>query len=516
MALISTFRPSEPVAQSPPNDPLFPTQWNLPLVQIPDAWAVSNGADAVVAVLDTGVAFEDHNEGGHSFRKPPGFARTKFVPGYDFVDDDEHPNDNVDPSAPHEPAHGTHKAAVIAETTNEGRGAASVAPGAAVMPVRVLDWRGNGEPDDIAAGIKFAADRGADIAVMSLTGGYDPLVAEAVKYAAGKGLIMVAPSGNSGAGEVAYPASDPNVISVGAVGADKSRAYYSSYGTGLDLVAPGGDLTVDLNRDGLRDGIRQQTFVQRPDGFCHCEVEGTSAAAPHVAAIAALLVASGRATTPSQIRHALVSSALDLGPPGHDPFYGAGLVQASGALALALTASADLSLNFADARARAPRGTVVTSTFTVRNAGPAAATDVVLTETLHAAVAVESVTTSQGSCTIADTTPTCVLGTVPVGTAVTVTVVVTVMTDQALTHSAAVRAEQADPNAANNTVPAGDHEQGETSTSSSHPAGHDAGRRATEPTALRRAAAVVLAVAGLALLAGFARNRRTGRSGSRR
>ncbi|MBW3614642.1 MAG: S8 family serine peptidase [Actinobacteria bacterium] len=326
-------------AGAPPDDPLFKAQWNLPMIQIPDAWRVSTGAGVTVAVLDTGVAFEDYDDGRYSYRKAPGFSATRFAPGYDFVDNDEHPNDNVNPRAPYEPAHGTHKAAIIAETVDEGRGAASVAPGATIMPVRVLDWEGNGNVDAIAAGIRFAADHGAHVAVMSLTGTDSGPVQAAVRYAAGKGMIMIAPSGNEGAGKVAFPASDPDVIAVGAVTADRSRAYYSNFGEELDLVAPGGDLSTDLTGDGEPDGIRQQSFVGTVDRFCHCQVEGTSAAAPHVAGVAALLVGSGLATTAEQVRHALVSSALDLGPPGRDPAFGAGLVQASGALAAAAAAA---------------------------------------------------------------------------------------------------------------------------------------------------------------------------------
>ncbi|MDP9441513.1 MAG: S8 family serine peptidase, partial [Actinomycetota bacterium] len=281
----------------PPNDPLFPSQWNLPLIQIPEAWRFSTGLGTTVAVLDTGVAFEDYADAGYSYRKVPGFAGTRFAPGYDFVDNDDHPNDNVNPRSSQEPGHGTHKAAVIAETANDGKGTAGVAPGATIMPVRVLDWSGSGNVEAIAAGIRFAADHGAHVAVMSLTGVDSGPVEAAVRYAASKGMIMVAPSGNEGAGAVAFPASDPDVIAVGAVAADRKRAYYSNYGAGLDLVAPGGDLSADLTGDGQPDGIRQQTFVGTLDGFCHCQVEGTSAAAPHVAAVVALLVSSGLATT---------------------------------------------------------------------------------------------------------------------------------------------------------------------------------------------------------------------------
>ncbi|HEX2192260.1 MAG TPA: S8 family serine peptidase [Acidimicrobiales bacterium] len=440
--------PSAAAPADAPNDPLFERQWNLPLIQIPEAWAVSRGAGATVAVLDTGVAYEDYDDGRYSYRKMPGFSRTRFAPGYDFVDQDEHPNDNLG-SDPARAAHGTHAAAVVAETTNEGRGTASVAPGATIMPVRVLDWDGNGEVAAIAAGIRFAADNGAQVVVMSLAGTDTGPVAEAVSYAAAKGVVLVAPSGNQGAAEIRFPASHPDVISVGAVTPDRNRAYYSNYGPGLDLVAPGGDLSRDLTGDGDPDGIRQGTFVEKLDGFCYCQKEGTSSAAPHVGGVAALLVASGLATTPAQVRHALLSSALDLGAPGPDPIFGAGLVRASDALSAAAAVAADLSLVVAPPGPPLPDGTV-TATLTVGNRGPAAGTGVVLTDTLPAGATVTSATTSQGSCSTSGATVTCDLATLPAGATATVTIVATVPGE--LGHDATVRGNEGDGNRRDNTT----------------------------------------------------------------
>jgi uncharacterized repeat protein (TIGR01451 family) len=444
-AAVALAAPSAAAPVDPPDDPLFARQWNLPLIQIPDAWAVSRGAGATVAVLDTGVAYEDYDDGRYSFRKLPGFSRTRFAPGYDFVEGDAHPNDGLG-EALDRPGHGTHSAAIVAETSDEGEGTASVAPRATIMPVRVLDWDGNGEVAGIAAGIRFAADNGAQVVVMSLAGTDTGPVAEAVSYAAGKGVTLVAPSGNQGSGEIRFPASHPDVISVGAVTADKTHAYYSNYGAGLDLVAPGGDVTKDLSGDGEPDGIRQGTFVQTLDGFCYCQTEGTSSAAPHVAGVAALLVASGLATTPEQVRHALLSSALDLGDPGPDPVFGAGLVQASDAMAAAAAVAADLSL-VVDSPG-APAGTAVTATMTVANGGPAPGTGVVLTDVLPEGATVTSASASQGTCATSGTTVTCDLVTLPVGATATVTIAASAPGE--LRHDATVRAEQGDGNRANN------------------------------------------------------------------
>jgi uncharacterized repeat protein (TIGR01451 family) len=256
----------------------------------------------------------------------------------------------------------------------------------------------------------------------------------------------VAPSGNQGATEIRFPASHPDVISVGAVAPDRTRAYYSNYGEGLDLVAPGGDVSKDLTRDGEPDGILQGTFVETLDGFCFCQKEGTSSAAPHVGGVAALLVASGRANTPEQVRHALLTSAHDLGAPGPDPSFGAGLVQASAALAAAGEVAADLSL--AIDPPRAPPGTAVTTTMTVGNRGPAVGTGVVLTDTLPPDATVTSATASQGTCATSGATVTCDLATLPVGATATVTIVAA--TPVELRHDASVRGDQGDGNRADN------------------------------------------------------------------
>ncbi len=122
---------SRAAAVKPPNDPLFRYQWNLHAMQIPAAWAVSRGQGAVVAVLDTGVAYEDRG----IYRRAPDLAGTRFVPGWDFVDGDAHPDD-VPPRGRR--SHGTQMAGIIAQTTDNGIGSAGVAPKAAIMPIRVL------------------------------------------------------------------------------------------------------------------------------------------------------------------------------------------------------------------------------------------------------------------------------------------------------------------------------------------------------------------------------------------
>ena len=328
VALLVTLTARHPVqgAAPRPDDELFPAQWHLRAVGIPRAWEVSRGAGVVVAVLDTGVAY-----GGPS-KQAPDLAGTRLVPGWDFVDDDDQPEDVPTQGTG---SHGTHMAGTIAQTSDNGVGGAGIAPAAAIMPIRVLASDATGTGHDIALGLRFAADRGAHVANLSLGGAVDdPEIAEAVRYATAKNVTIVVSSGDDGRATVGFPAAYPEVIAVGAVRYDTSRPSYSSYGAALDLVAPGGDLEVDQNADGLDDGIVQQTLFGQPGSFCFCFKQGTSSAAAHVAGVAALVIAAGRATTPAQVRDLLLSTAADLGPPGRDDEYGAGLVQATRALGL--------------------------------------------------------------------------------------------------------------------------------------------------------------------------------------
>lgn len=315
-----------------PNDREYPSQWNFAQVQAQAAWEVTRGAGVVVAVLDTGVAYEDYQH----YRQAPDLANTTFVDGWDFVNNDAHPNDDH--------GHGTHVAGTIAQSTNNGTGTAGLAFEASLMPVKVMDARGQGSCAIAAEGIKWAVDNGADIINISF-GGSATCTAEreALDHAAARGVTVVAAAGNAGQGTVDFPAALEGVIAVGAVDAGQTRTYYSNYGQALDLMAPGGDLNADRNGDGLPDGVLQETFCNpawdagacaapEPATFKYYALHGTSMATPHVTAAAALLIASGGATTPAAVRAALTETARDLEPAGWDPSTGHGLVQIRAAL----------------------------------------------------------------------------------------------------------------------------------------------------------------------------------------
>jgi len=301
-----------------PDDPYYKHQWHLDQIQMPDAWARTRGADVVVAVIDTGVLGTSRGR----FKQAPDLAQTSFVPGYDFVDDDDRPDD--------EHGHGTHVAGTIAQSTNNGLGVAGVAPAAAIMPIRVLDRRGAGRWGSVAAGIRWAADNGADVINLSLGGGTpSSSIRNAISHAHRKGVVVVAAAGNTGRGRVQYPAAHRFAIAVGAVRYDETLSFYSSYGRHLDVVAPGGDLRVDQNGDGLPDGVIQNTMVRgNPARHDYIGYQGTSMAAPHVAGVAALLRASG-VRDPDAVERLLKSSAKTKSDTRR---YGAGLIQANAAL----------------------------------------------------------------------------------------------------------------------------------------------------------------------------------------
>jgi serine protease len=324
-----------------PNDIYYKLQWHLDNpayggVEAEDAWQLIGAPDglpgpgqgAIVAVVDTGIAYEDFSTGTKRYYKAPDLAATCFVPGYDYIENDNHPNDDN--------AHGTHVAGTIAQSTNNEIGVAGLAFKTCLMPVKVLAQNGSGSYTAVANGIRFAADHGADVINLSLGGPASTVLRDAVKYAYDAGVTVVAASGNESRRVVSYPAAyDSYVIAVGATRYNETRASYSNYGTSLDLVAPGGDLTRDDNHDGYRDGVLQQTFnpnTRDTSAFGYWFFNGTSMAAPHVAAVAALVIANRNATTPADVRTALQSTADDLGKRGRDDQFGYGIVNAVKAL----------------------------------------------------------------------------------------------------------------------------------------------------------------------------------------
>ena len=304
-------------AYGKPNDPMYDKQWNMQMIKIEDAWRRAEGKGAVVAVIDTGVAFEDYSDKQGEYHRVPDLAQTAFVKGYDFVDDDEHPND--------ENSHGTHVAGTIAQSTNNSLGVVGVAPKAAIMPLRVLNKYGYGNIADIAEAITFAADHGANVINMSLGGPSESkLMREAVEYAHKKGVTIICAAGNERRGRASYPAAYPYAIGVSSVGPTGSLAPYSNYGEGVDIAAPGGDTS--SNRE---HGVLQNTIGRsnpKTDGYEY--FQGTSMASPHVAGVAALIVSSG-VKDPAKVEKILFETATKKNDASK---FGAGIVNAAAAV----------------------------------------------------------------------------------------------------------------------------------------------------------------------------------------
>jgi serine protease len=339
-----------------PNDPGYGRQWNLWGrfgIRMPEAWTLARasgaagGRGAIVAVLDTGVAYRRF---GRRYRRVPDLRR--FVRGHDFIHRDPYPLDAN--------GHGTHVAGTIGQSTGNGIGVAGIGYRIRIMPVRVLDAQGYGNTVGVANAIRWAARHGADVINLSIE--FDPRVstsqipniAEAVRYARRRGIPVVGAAGNSGALTVAQPARVPGVIAVAATTRRGCQAEFSNSGNSVDLAAPGGGDDAP-NDDNAWDAahcqigtvsrwIYQQTFACDPlFSGSRClrrfaltpGYEGTSMAAAHVSGVAALVIASGRlGRDPSAraVERHLERTARDLGPRGFDRRYGHGLVDAAAAL----------------------------------------------------------------------------------------------------------------------------------------------------------------------------------------
>lgn len=344
VAHASEWVPNDPGAGNTPGGWQL-IQWNFvgPYgVNALQAWAnlsavgAFGGKGVTIAVLDTGVAYTDHGR----FRRSPDFGYHQFVKGYDFVGNNAYPVDHN--------GHGTHVAGTIAEATNNGIGLTGLAYGARIMPVRVLNSQGDGDASAIAAGVRFAVKHHAQVINLSLeftsdvTASSIPDLISAIRFAHRHGVLVVAAAGNEGRAQIAYPARAKFALSVGATTEHGCLSVFSNDGPHLDLVAPGGGADAPLlgdpkchpDKPAGRD-IYQETFlgnsVRRfglPGGY-----EGTSMATPHVAATAALIIASGvigAHPTPDAIVARLEATARKLGDPNH---YGAGLIDAAAATA---------------------------------------------------------------------------------------------------------------------------------------------------------------------------------------
>ena len=287
-------------ASAVPNDPALAEgdQEYLKRNRLLAGWDLAKGASAkTIAILDTGID-TDH---------PDLAARIK--PGYNaLTNGTKVPDDN---------GHGTFVAGVAAAITNNNRGVAGVAWTAGIMPIKVLNAEGLGTDADIAEGIRWAADHGASVINLSLGGpGNSVALADAVSYALGKNVVIVAAAGNEGWDVPSYPAAYSGVLAVTATDLDSNFAFFSNYGPWVDVAAPGMNIV--------------STWLGASE--LYAIGSGTSFAAPIVSGIAHLVRSQNPSFTRTQVYDRIRNTTRDHGPWGFDPFYGTGRVDAYAAL----------------------------------------------------------------------------------------------------------------------------------------------------------------------------------------
>lgn len=318
------------------NDPVFEQglQWSLEHIGAPQAWASSRGDGITIAIIDSGIDL------AHEDLASKVVASTACIgTGGDAG--------KCKGSAQDDNGHGTHVAGIAAAATDNHRGIAGVAPDAELLVVRVLTNTCNGDAcsatgnsGDVAAGIRWATDHGADVINLSLGGSMQQgaiacMFCDAIDYAWSKGVVPVIAAGNDSLLPAGF--ADEPAITVTATTRDDQRASYNApanllQATRWPVAAPGGEGEVDAKEcatGGTPRGVLSTYWIPGHRDQYAC-LSGTSMAAPHVSGVVALLLAQGR--SPEQAVQRLLGTARDLGAPGRDPNFGVGLVDAAKAV----------------------------------------------------------------------------------------------------------------------------------------------------------------------------------------
>ena len=282
------------VKPSTTNDPYYANGWHLPKIGTPTAWQTSSGRNVVIAILDSGVD-PDHPD-----------LVSKLVPGWNTY------NNNADTADVY--GHGTKVAGAAAAATNNSVGVAAVAADALLMPMRVTGTDGWASYSAIASALTWASDRGARVANVSFYAVESSSSARsAAQYMKNKGGLVITAAGNYGVEETIAPSD--TMITVSATDSNDNKASWSSYGSFVDVAAPGTSIYSTVNGGG------------------YGSVSGTSFSSPITAGVVALMMSANPALTPADLEKALYSSAVDLGTAGFDKYFGNGRVDAAAAVA---------------------------------------------------------------------------------------------------------------------------------------------------------------------------------------
>ncbi|NOX62903.1 MAG: S8 family serine peptidase [Chloroflexi bacterium] len=316
--LFPSFSPNDPYyIQYAANDSIAGGGY-LNRINIEQAWDMTRGApNIIVAIIDSGIAL-DHEDIADGLWQNPG-----EIPDNGLDDDGNGLVDDVygwnfaaeSPNVDDWHGHGSHVAGIVAARMNNGRGIAGIAPKTKVMAVGVFSPPGFGTFADEVEAILYATDMGASVINLSLgSTAYSLGEQRAVEYAVRHGVVVVAAAGNNGREIHHWPAAHEAAIAVAATTATDQRASYSNMGDYIDVAAPGSSIW-SLNRWG--------GYVAN---------SGTSMAAPHVAGLAALVLARNPTLAPAEVRAIIENSATDLGAQGWDKAFGHGRIDAQAAL----------------------------------------------------------------------------------------------------------------------------------------------------------------------------------------
>ncbi len=304
--LLHYFRQNENVEYAEPhyiylpnevNDTFYQSyQWNLPAVGTEEGWNITKGSKKVkIAVVDTGVDLDHPDLSG------------RLVNGYNVLDPKSPPEDDN--------GHGTHVAGIISADSNNGVGVAGITWFNPIIPVKVMNAKGQGGSFDIAQGIRWAVDNGANVINLSL-GNYQPstVMEDAIKYAIKKDVVVISAAGNDNTSQTSYPAAFPGVLGVAAVDYNGNRAQFSNYGDYVDVAAPGVDIP--------------STYANGK----YAALSGTSMAAPHVTALAGLIRSINPKLKSKEVLNMITHNTQKSSQTLPNPYYGNGIIDNGNAL----------------------------------------------------------------------------------------------------------------------------------------------------------------------------------------